>query len=821
MTNPTNIPAPRVPITDDRTGLMSREWYRFFTNLFNQIGVNGNTTSIQDLEISASGLAADSLTEMQKSLQDLQLSLLPQIPSTGGGTTYSVFTSTTNGLAPASGGGTSNFLRADGTWAVPPGTGGGITDGDKGDITVSGGATVWTIDAGVVSNSKLANVSTATFKGRTTAGTGSPEDLTGTQATALLDVFSSTLKGLAPSSGGGTTNFLRADGTWAAPPSGGVTDGDKGDITVSSSGTVWTIDAGVVSNSKLANVSTATFKGRTTAGTGSPEDLTGTQATALLDTFTSTLKGLAPSSGGGTTNFLRADGTWAAPPSGGVTDGDKGDITVSSSGTVWTIDAGVVSNTKLANVATATFKGRATAGTGSPEDLTGTQATALLDTFTSTLKGLAPSSGGGTSNYLRADGTWATPPGTGGVSFANPTASVGLTAVNGVATSAMRSDAAPALDVSIAPTWTGLHTFSQSVTSTASTTGSSTTGAYTYGALSYSDQNNLLTLQSSVNTYAQLVLQNTSALSSASSDLTISNNNGTSSTFYGNFGMNSSGWAGTAGTASLSAPNMVYLTATSADITVGTTTSNSIRFVVAGGADAATIDTSSRLGIGVTSPTAMLHLKAGTATANTAPLKFNSGTNLTTAEAGAMEYNGSLLFMTPTGTARALSPTKYFYRKNTSTSLNNVTGAQSWLGLTSGVTLAANTIYHFCGEFQLSTTTTSAHTEAHGFALTTATVTNISYSIVRRQNQTTAQQIFANYFTATTATAVTNAISTTQNAHYRIEGTIAIGTGGQVNPQITFNTAGPGAGSTIAIGAWIQFTPIGATGSNVSIGTWS
>jgi len=39
---------------------------------------------------------------------------------------------------------------------------------------------------------------------------------TGTQSTALLDVFTSSLKGLAPASGGGTTNFLRADGTWAA-----------------------------------------------------------------------------------------------------------------------------------------------------------------------------------------------------------------------------------------------------------------------------------------------------------------------------------------------------------------------------------------------------------------------------------------------------------------------------------------------------------------------------------------------------------------------------------------------------------------------------
>jgi hypothetical protein len=47
------------------------------------------------------------------------------------------------------------------------------------------------------------------------------------------------------------------------------------------------------------------------------------------------------------------------------------------------------------------------------------------------------------------------------------------------------------------------------------------------------------------------------------------------------------------------------------------------------------------IGAGVTSPTAIIHLKAGTATASTAPLKFTTGTNLTTAEAGAMEYNNT------------------------------------------------------------------------------------------------------------------------------------------------------------------------------------
>lgn len=102
---------------------------------------------------------------------------------------------------------------------------------------------------------------------------------------------------------------------------------------------------------------------------------------------------------------------------GGVSDGDKGDITVSSSGTVWTIDNDSVTYAKMQNVsATNRILGRITSGAGDTEELTGTQATTLLDTFTASLKGLAPASGGGNSTYLRADGTWATPSGSGDVS---------------------------------------------------------------------------------------------------------------------------------------------------------------------------------------------------------------------------------------------------------------------------------------------------------------------------------------------------------------------------------------------------------------------
>ena len=49
--NITNIPSSRVDFIDPRTGLMSREWYRFFLNLFNLAGGGGNQTSLDDLQI--------------------------------------------------------------------------------------------------------------------------------------------------------------------------------------------------------------------------------------------------------------------------------------------------------------------------------------------------------------------------------------------------------------------------------------------------------------------------------------------------------------------------------------------------------------------------------------------------------------------------------------------------------------------------------------------------------------------------------------------------------------------------------------------------
>lgn len=64
-----------------------------------------------------------------------------------------------------------------------------------------------------------------------------------------------------------------------------IGDGDKGDITVSSNGSTWTIDDQVITYAKIQNVSASDkLLGRFTAGAGAIEEVTCTAAArALLD----------------------------------------------------------------------------------------------------------------------------------------------------------------------------------------------------------------------------------------------------------------------------------------------------------------------------------------------------------------------------------------------------------------------------------------------------------------------------------------------------------------------------------------------------------
>lgn len=77
--NITNIPAPRVPFIDERTGLMAREWYRFFLNLFVLTGSGSNQTSLDELQIGPPN--QPSLTEL---LIQINQNIAPQYEDQSG-----------------------------------------------------------------------------------------------------------------------------------------------------------------------------------------------------------------------------------------------------------------------------------------------------------------------------------------------------------------------------------------------------------------------------------------------------------------------------------------------------------------------------------------------------------------------------------------------------------------------------------------------------------------------------------------------------------------------------------------------------------------
>lgn len=76
MLNITQIPAPRVDFIDPRSGFMSREWYRFFVNLFMLTGNGSNTVSLTDLQVGPP--TQETIIELDKKLESLYISPSPE-----------------------------------------------------------------------------------------------------------------------------------------------------------------------------------------------------------------------------------------------------------------------------------------------------------------------------------------------------------------------------------------------------------------------------------------------------------------------------------------------------------------------------------------------------------------------------------------------------------------------------------------------------------------------------------------------------------------------------------------------------------------------
>jgi hypothetical protein len=249
----------------------------------------------------------------------------------------------------------------------------------------------------------------------------------------------------------GTNGFqLTTDGagalTWAA--GGALTDGDKGEITVSASGATWTIDNDVVTLAKLAHMPTARVIGRTTGGTGSPELLTISGTGSVAMTNTPTL--VTPVLGAATATSIN----------GIPISGDSG-----TSGIFMTSLAGAISTSSLGGDIDTSGGGGSinTSGTGSIElGVTGTRTT-FTGAASGTNKSIALPNLSGTVVVTASVGTTATH-----ALFANTT---GFPAYRAIAT----ADIATALTTPGAIGGTTASTGAFTTLTSSSTTDSTTT----------------------------------------------------------------------------------------------------------------------------------------------------------------------------------------------------------------------------------------------------------------------------------------------------------------------------------------------------------
>ena len=473
--------------------------------------------------------------------------------------------------------------------------------------------------------------------------------------------------------------------------------------TTGTAGNVTGIVLGANGGTGVANTgSTITIAGNLTHAGAFTQSFTATGNTAVtLPTsgyLISTVTNMAANPVTGTpsaSNFLRGDGTWASPTAGLAT----------YTRTNFTATAGQTSFTVAYTVGyVEVFVNGVLLDT---TDYTSTSGTAIVLATAAALNDIVTVIAYNTTTATTAAGSDTQVQYNSGGNFAG---SANLT-FNGTTLTA--GGLAGPFNGTVGATTpaTGLFT---TLGANASVTTSGNKGAIYYGTLGYSDTNILASYQSSVAGYNQVVLQNTNAGTTSSTNFNISNDAGTATTNYGEFGINSSGFTGSG---AFNTAGSVYLTSASTDLAIGTYGANPIHFVVNSGAtDAMTISS------------------AGVVSLGTALALGSGGTGSTTA-AGA---NANLQAYTTTATAAGtttLTNTSTYYQYFTGTSAQTVrmpvtstlqTGWSFHIANNSTVAITlqssgANTI----GTIPPQTT---AHITCIGTALTTAADWDFGYT---------------------------------------------------------------------------------------------
>ncbi len=212
---------------------------------------------------------------------------------------------------------------------------------------------------------------------------------------------------------------------------------------------------------------------------------------------------------------------------------------------------------------------------------------------------------------------------------------------------------------------------------------------------------------------------------------------------------------------------------------------------------------------------------SGATTANYPIVIGSGGAVTTTTAAGAVEYDGKVIYTTPEASSRGVAPSEMLRVLTADTAGQNVSTAQPWFPSTGSVTLPGSTGYFFRGGFSsVRSAGTTSHTTNILFG-GTATLTDISYFVEVKEGDaaTIADSDLIAIQVATSTNIKAASTSATENIVFTVEGTVWVNGGGTFIPQFIYSAA-PGGAPTIEKGTYFALYPIGSNTAS-TVGNWS